>query len=99
MNVSVSGTIDQKMYLKKFRGASAPLAPPWIRLWILSQVVLALQVRNSKTHFNWQNLNKQHRLGERRPKQSLNQPQPIINDCQISIVQYRWSTKYEFKTK
>jgi len=28
MNVSVSGTIDQKMYLKKFRGASAPLAPP-----------------------------------------------------------------------
>jgi len=52
MNVSVSGTIDQKMYLKKFRGASAPLAPPWIRLWILSQVVLVLQVRNSKTHFN-----------------------------------------------
>ena len=29
MNVSVSGTIDQKTYLKKFRGASAP----WIRLW------------------------------------------------------------------
>jgi len=30
MDVSVSGTIDQKTYLKKFRGASAPL---WIRLW------------------------------------------------------------------
>jgi len=27
MDVSVSGTIDQKTYLKKFRGASAPLAP------------------------------------------------------------------------
>jgi len=25
MDVSVSGTIDQKTYLKKFRGASAPL--------------------------------------------------------------------------
>jgi len=32
MDVSVPGTIDQKTYLKKFRGASAPLAPPWIRL-------------------------------------------------------------------
>jgi len=28
MDVSVSGTIDRKTYLKKFRGASAPLAPP-----------------------------------------------------------------------
>jgi len=28
MGVSVSGTTDQKTYLKKFRGASAPLAPP-----------------------------------------------------------------------
>jgi len=28
MDVSVSETIDQKMYLKKFRGASAPLALP-----------------------------------------------------------------------
>jgi len=27
MDVSVSGTIDQKTYLKKCRGASAPLAP------------------------------------------------------------------------
>jgi len=27
--------------------------------------------------------NKQHRLGERRPKQSLNQPQPTFDDCQI----------------
>jgi len=32
MEVSVSWTIDQKTYLKKFRGASAPL-PPCIRLW------------------------------------------------------------------
>jgi len=28
MNVSVSGTIDQKTYLKKIKRASAPLAPP-----------------------------------------------------------------------
>ena len=28
MGISVSGTTDQKTYLKKFRGASAPLAPP-----------------------------------------------------------------------
>jgi len=28
MGVSVSGTTDQKTYLKKFRGASALLAPP-----------------------------------------------------------------------
>jgi len=28
MGVSVSGTTDQKTYLKKIRGASAPLAPP-----------------------------------------------------------------------
>jgi len=27
MDVSVSGTIDEKTYLKKFRGASAPLTP------------------------------------------------------------------------
>ena len=32
MDVSVSGTIDQKTHLKKIRGALAPLAP-WIRLW------------------------------------------------------------------
>ena len=28
MDVPVSVTIDQKPYLKKIRGASAPLAPP-----------------------------------------------------------------------
>ena len=28
MGVSVSGTTDQKTYLKNFRGGSAPLAPP-----------------------------------------------------------------------
>jgi len=28
MDVSVSGTIDQRTYLKKFGRASAPLAPP-----------------------------------------------------------------------
>ena len=32
MDVSLSGTIKQKTYLKKFWGASSPLAPPWIRL-------------------------------------------------------------------
>jgi len=28
MGVSVSGTTDQKMYLKKFRGGCSPLRPP-----------------------------------------------------------------------
>jgi len=28
MNVSVSGNIDHKMYLKKFRGGFSPLSPP-----------------------------------------------------------------------
>jgi len=32
MNVSVSGTIDQKTELKKFRGGFSPLSPPRIRL-------------------------------------------------------------------
>jgi len=32
MDVSVSGTIDQKPYLKNLGRASAPLAPLWIRL-------------------------------------------------------------------
>ena len=35
MSVSVSGTTDQKTYLKKFRGGFIPLSPPWIRLWNL----------------------------------------------------------------
>jgi len=35
MDVSVSETMDQKTYLRKFRGALAPLAPPWIRLWLV----------------------------------------------------------------
>jgi len=33
MSVSVSGTTDQKTYLKQFRGGFSPLSPPWIRLW------------------------------------------------------------------
>jgi len=33
MEVSVSGTIDQKTYLKKFKGGFSPLSPPWVRLW------------------------------------------------------------------
>jgi len=33
MDVSVSENIGQKTCLKKFRGASDPLAPTWIRLW------------------------------------------------------------------
>jgi len=33
MDASVSETIDQKTYLKKFRGGFSPLSPPWIRLW------------------------------------------------------------------
>jgi len=44
MNVSVSGTIDQKTYLKKFRGAQppySPLDPPMI-------LPLNLLIRRSK---------------------------------------------------
>jgi len=33
MDVSVTGTTDQKTYLKKIRGGFSPLSPPWIRLW------------------------------------------------------------------
>jgi len=36
MDVSVSGTIDQKTYLKKLKGVSAPLAPPLDPLMIPS---------------------------------------------------------------
>jgi len=32
MDVSVSGTIDQKTYLKKFREGLQPLYPHWIDL-------------------------------------------------------------------
>jgi len=35
MDVSVSETIDQKMYLKNLGGLQ-PLSPPWIRLWSCS---------------------------------------------------------------
>jgi len=38
MDVSVSGTIDQKRIWKKLRGASASLFPPWIRLWNIALV-------------------------------------------------------------
>ena len=33
MDVSVSGTVDQKAYLIKFRGGFSPVSPPWIHLW------------------------------------------------------------------
>ena len=33
MDVSVSETMDQKTYLRKFEGGLQPLSPPWIRLW------------------------------------------------------------------
>jgi len=39
MGVSVSGTIDQKTYLKKFRRGSAPLTLPWIRLCVAELIV------------------------------------------------------------
>jgi len=55
MDVSVSGTIDQKTYLKKFRGgASAPLPPPWIRLWFFTiQNFLATLRLTWKTVLPW----------------------------------------------
>jgi len=39
MDVSVSGTTDQKTYLKKFSGVFSPLSSPWIRLclWVNKQ--------------------------------------------------------------
>jgi len=46
------------------------------RLW--NQVRFALQVHSIKTHFNWQSLNKQHWLDERRPKQSFIQAHLIF---------------------
>ena len=44
-------------------------------------------------------LNKQHRLGERRPKLSPNQAQHRINDSQISIAQVRHKTSVQNKNK
>jgi len=37
MVVSASGNIDQKTYLKKFRGDFSPSSPLWIRLWEVTQ--------------------------------------------------------------
>jgi len=54
--------------------------------------MFTLSVLSSKTHFNRQSWNKQHRLGERRPKQSLNQAQPIFDDCQVLIWQVKHKT-------
>jgi len=34
MDISVSGTIDQETYLKKFRGPSVPLDPPMNKISI-----------------------------------------------------------------
>jgi len=54
--------------------------------------MFALRVHNSKTRFTRQILNKEHRLGERQPKQSLNQAQPVFDECQISMVQVKHKT-------
>ena len=43
--------------------------------------------------------NKQHRLGERRLKQALNQAHPTFNDCQVSRLQVKDKTWYQFETK
>jgi len=40
VDVFVSGTTDQKMYLKKLGGFS-PLSPPWIRLWVSASSKIA----------------------------------------------------------
>jgi len=44
MDVSVSGTIDQKSYLKKFRGGFSPLSPPWIHLCVVQDASVFLSV-------------------------------------------------------
>ena len=38
MDVSVTGTTDKKMYLKKCREGCSPFSPPWIRLCKLKGV-------------------------------------------------------------
>jgi len=43
MNVSVSGTIDQKTYLKKFRWGFTPLAPPQDSPMIMCSILLFQQ--------------------------------------------------------
>ena len=43
--------------------------------------------------------NKQHGLGERQLKQSINQAQLTFNDCQVSILQVKHKTWDEFKSK
>jgi len=42
MDVSVSGTIDEETYPKKFRGGFSRLSPPWIRLWSLLSVLISI---------------------------------------------------------
>ena len=44
----MSATIDQKTYLKNLGGASAPLAPPWIRLWLEQAVESASNKDNER---------------------------------------------------
>jgi len=54
MDVSVSVAIDQKMYLKKFRGGFSPLSPPgsaYAKLSIFLSV--ADFVNHAKFVFSW----------------------------------------------
>ena len=52
MDVSVSGNINQRKYLKKFRGASAPLAPPGsaYEKWSLIEELLNTKLKREP---NW----------------------------------------------
>jgi len=52
--------------------------------------------RQKITHFNWQYLDEQHKLGERRSKQSL---KPTLYLMIAKFQKWRWDTKLEFKTK
>ena len=53
-------------------------------------------VKHISTNKAW---NKQHRLGERRLKQSLNQAQSTLNDCQVLILQVKHKTWVQNETK
>jgi len=52
MDVSVSKTIDQKTYLKKFKGGVQPPCPPWIRLCANNiQFVIPITATIHRFHF------------------------------------------------
>jgi len=58
--------------------------------------IKSIQIRYKKK-FKWQCLNKQHRFGEKRTKQPLDQAKPIFNDCKFQW--HRSGTKHGIKNR